>query len=38
LIYGIFSLPGDASIAMAIGFFRKDLAVGMLISPVMNPL
>ena len=38
LMYGIFGLPGDASIAMAVGFLRKDLAVGMLIPLGMNPL
>jgi ferrous iron transport protein B len=37
-MYGIFGLPGDASIAMAVGFLRKDLAVGMLIPLGMNPL
>jgi ferrous iron transport protein B len=34
----IFGLPGDASIAMIVGFLRKDLAVGMLIPLGMNPL
>ena len=38
LMYGIFGLPGDASIAMAVGFIRKDLAVGMLIPLGMNPM
>jgi ferrous iron transport protein B len=34
----LFGLPGDASIAMVTGFFRKDLAVGMLLSLNINPL
>lgn len=29
---GLFGLPSDASIALITGFFRKDLAVGMLIT------
>ncbi|RLI63659.1 MAG: ferrous iron transporter B [Candidatus Asgardarchaeum californiense] len=37
-VMGLFGLPGDASIAMAIGFLRKDLAVGMLIPLGMNPM
>lgn len=31
LMEGVFGLPGGASIAMIMGFLRKDLAVGMLI-------
>ncbi|KYK20067.1 ferrous iron transporter B [Thermoplasmatales archaeon SG8-52-4] len=34
---GLFGLPGEASIAMIIGFLRKDLAVGMLISLNLTP-
>lgn len=33
----LFGLPGDSSIALIIGFFRKDLAVGMLITLNMSP-
>jgi ferrous iron transport protein B len=29
---GLFGLPGDSSIALVTGFFRKDLAVGMLLT------
>lgn len=32
LMEGLFGLPGDASIALVTGFFRKDLAVGMLLT------
>ena len=32
VMQGLFGLPGDASIAMVIGFLRKDLAVGMLLT------
>jgi len=38
VMYGLFGLPGDASISMVVGFLRKDLAVGMLIPLGMNPL
>jgi len=38
VMYGLFGLPGDASIAMVVGFLRKDLAVGMLIPLGMSPL
>lgn len=31
LMHGVFGLPGEASIALIIGFLRKDLAVGMLL-------
>jgi ferrous iron transport protein B len=34
----IFGLPGDASIALIMGFLRKDLAVGMLITFNMTPM
>ncbi len=37
-VMGLFGLPGDASVAMVIGFLRKDLAVGMLIPLGMNPM
>jgi ferrous iron transport protein B len=37
-IMGVFGLPGGASIAMVIGFLRKDLAVGMLLPLGMNAL
>jgi ferrous iron transport protein B len=38
-LMGIFGLPGESSIAMVIGFLRKDLAVGMLLSiGGMNPM
>ena len=33
---GLFGLPGEASTAMITGFFRKDLAVGMLLSLDVN--
>ena len=33
---GLFGLPGEASTAMITGFFRKDLAVGMLLSLDIN--
>jgi len=29
---GLFGLPGDSSVALVTGFFRKDLAVGMLLT------
>jgi ferrous iron transport protein B len=29
---GLFGLPGDTSVALVTGFFRKDLAVGMLLT------
>ena len=32
LMNGLFGLPGEASTALVIGFLRKDLAVGMLIT------
>lgn len=32
LTYGLFGLPGEASTALMIGFLRKDLAVGMLLT------
>ncbi len=34
----LFGLPGEASISLITGFFRKDLAVGMLLSFDMNPM
>jgi ferrous iron transport protein B len=36
LMEGVFGLPGEASTAMITGFFRKDLAVGMLLSLDVN--
>jgi ferrous iron transport protein B len=38
LTTNLFGLPGEGSIALVTGFFRKDLAVGMLISMEMTPL
>jgi ferrous iron transport protein B len=38
IMEGLFGLPGEASIALVVGFVRKDLAVGMLISLGMSPL
>jgi ferrous iron transport protein B len=35
---GLFGLPGEASIALVMGFLRKDLAVGLLLPLGMNPL
>ena len=35
---GLFGLPGEASIALVVGFLRKDLAVGMLVSLGMSPM
>ncbi len=35
---GMFGLPGEASISLAIGFLRKDLAVGMLLPLGMSGL
>jgi len=32
LMEGLFGLPGETSIAMVVGFLRKDLAVGMLLT------
>jgi ferrous iron transport protein B len=32
LMEGVFGLPGEASIVLIMGFLRKDLAVGMLLS------
>ncbi len=37
-LMNIFGLPGDASIAMVTGFFRKDLAVGLLVPLNLQPL
>ena len=34
----LFGLPGSASIALIMGFLRKDLAVGLLLSLGMSPL
>jgi len=34
----LFGLPGEASIALIMGFLRKDLAVGLLLPLGMNPL
>lgn len=34
----VFGLPGDASIALIMGFLRKDLAVSLLLPLGMNPL
>ena len=30
MVSGLFGLPSDATAALVIGFFRKDMAVGML--------
>jgi len=38
IMEGLFGLPGDASIALIIGFLRKDLAVGMLLPLGMNAM
>ena len=38
IMSGIFGMPGEASIALITGFFRKDLAVGMLVPLNMTPL
>jgi len=38
VMQNLFGLPGEASTAMVTGFFRKDLAVGMLLSLNMKPL
>lgn len=38
IMEGLFGLPGDASIAIIIGFLRKDLAVGMLLPLGMNAM
>ena len=38
IMEGLFGLPGDASIALVIGFLRKDLAVGMLLPLGMNAM
>jgi ferrous iron transport protein B len=32
VMQGLFGLPGETSIAMVVGFLRKDLAVGMLLT------
>jgi ferrous iron transport protein B len=32
IMQGLFGLPGETSIAMVVGFLRKDLAVGMLLT------
>ena len=34
----VFGLPGDTSIALVVGFIRKDLAVGMLLPLGLSPL
>lgn len=38
LMEGIFGLPGEASLALIIGFIRKDLAVGMLLPLKMTAM
>ena len=38
LMETVFGLPGSASIALIIGFLRKDIAVGMLLPLNMNPM
>jgi len=37
-LMALFGLPGGASIALVVGFLRKDLAVGMLLPLALSPL
>ena len=37
-VMALFGLPGGASIALVVGFLRKDLAVGMLLPLALSPI
>ncbi len=38
VVEGVLGLPGDATLALLMGFLRKDLAIGVLLALDMNPL